>query len=491
VLLVPHYPPAAGLWHYFICVNTIFTEGATFLAQFIMLISPLIVLFKNVKYRQWYWIMGIFFLACFLVTNLGHAIACLYVDHILSAYFGGILFAYLSGRYTHLELLLFFPPLFCLPLIKEVGSFLGIAASLFILFHRLILAIKEHRLSLSRTHLVSAMTVLLVCSASLISIVSWDLRLSSLEIKRFKTKNVSFSDFSNALFGDPTEKQSLIRKRFFELFLSQQMSKSEISYKYNEFYYSIAHLYKDKMRLSVSGWLLLSTFLFCLSFFMTKEKEIKISIIYTFCFMFIVFIAYTVMLLYLYLFIFKHEKMASYVRYYNIVIMPLVLLSMSFLTPAMKVTNSNGRRTKYYAFLAVLVFLYLFETPYFSPLLNPNPRHKIREVLSRPIHKIHSTIDLNKSMYVIFQVKENGFQRIMIHYDLAPVKSKISPFDIHLRSEKEISKIIRNYDYVWCLTCDSNFFFRYKNVFPTQSSGKYRLFRVNRDKGTVTLKPVI
>lgn len=506
IVLFPHYPPAAGVWQYFICLNTGFSEGTTFFAQFILLISPLLVLFKNVTYRQWLWILDIFLFSLFLVANLGHGITSLYVDHILSVYFGGIIVAFLTEKLSPEELLLLFPPLFCLPLIKEVGYFLGFSAALFILLYSFLSRGSQEKQGarFSRQTVLPALMIVFVCAAPFFSRLSWDVRLNSLQIDRFKLQTAPMGDFFKNLAGESNHRNSIVKQRFFELFFHQPSSRTEVNRNYNEFSYSIKDKYNRRFGLSACGWFVFSTCLFGLALSITRDKSVRNSIIGTFCFISIVFIIYTGMLLYLYLFILEGERMASFDRYFNIIVLPMVFLAGSTLLPAMQTGSDQPKkakrktpqrppaftRSRNAVFIGLLVFLYLFETPCFPLLTTLNPRHQIRDALAAPIRKIQSTIASDQRLYVIFMVKESGFARIMLHYDLAPLQSEISPSGVRRLSEKELAEIIANYDYVWCLAVDTDFYTRNGGLFHSRPSEPLPLYKVHHGQGAVSLELV-
>ncbi len=128
--MVLRYPPGAPLWQYFFLRFTGFTEGGAYLAQFCLLMLPLLVLWQDVKWRQLYWLLSVFALVALTLSNFGHGFSSLYVDHLLGAWFAGTIFNFMLDmeERSPTQLLSYVLPITTLALIKDAGLFFAAAA---------------------------------------------------------------------------------------------------------------------------------------------------------------------------------------------------------------------------------------------------------------------------------------------------------------------------------------------------------------------------
>ena len=70
----PDYPPGNALWQYFFTLIPGYNEGIVYLAQFVLLITPLLVIFENICRKQLLWIPAIMALLALGLSNFGHGI---------------------------------------------------------------------------------------------------------------------------------------------------------------------------------------------------------------------------------------------------------------------------------------------------------------------------------------------------------------------------------------------------------------------------------
>ena len=98
----PDYPPGAPLWHYFFTLLPGYSEGAVYLAQFVLLITPLLILFEKINVHQWFWVPALLSLLALGLANFGHGIVSLYTDHILSVWYVGVILADIEFRQNSL-----------------------------------------------------------------------------------------------------------------------------------------------------------------------------------------------------------------------------------------------------------------------------------------------------------------------------------------------------------------------------------------------------
>jgi len=158
------YPPGAPLWQYFFTLLPGYSEGAVYLAQFVLLITPLLVLFEKINVRQWFWVPVILALLALGLANFGHGIVSLYTDHILSVWYAGVMLQALSSDKTRLlEIGLLSMPLSVILMIKDAGLPL-VASAVFLmaclLFYRNFR--EKKKFALNRTILITTIFLVII-----------------------------------------------------------------------------------------------------------------------------------------------------------------------------------------------------------------------------------------------------------------------------------------------------------------------------------------
>ena len=129
----PDYPPGNALWQYFFTLIPGYNEGIVYLAQFVLLITPLLVLFENICRKQLLWIPAVMALLALGLSNFGHGIVSLYADHIIGVWYAGILLQGLQSHPGHPKVMgLLSMPLAVLLLIKDAGIPLVASAMAFL-----------------------------------------------------------------------------------------------------------------------------------------------------------------------------------------------------------------------------------------------------------------------------------------------------------------------------------------------------------------------
>jgi hypothetical protein len=125
------YLPGPPLWQYLFLLPSGFSDGGAYLAQFTLLLLPLLVLWEGLEWRQFGWIFGVVALLVIAMANFGHGFASLYVDHVIAAWFSGIVFGFMLDvrDRTPLQLLSYALPLAALSLLKDTALFFAIVAT--------------------------------------------------------------------------------------------------------------------------------------------------------------------------------------------------------------------------------------------------------------------------------------------------------------------------------------------------------------------------
>jgi hypothetical protein len=196
------------------------------------------------------------------------------------------------------------------------------------------------------------------------------------------------------------------------------------------------------------------------------------------------FTAFAYLLLLLYIAVFpqhKAEQVASYIRYINTVVLPVVMVALAWYLP---LGNRFGWRTdRRHVGVAVvalcLACLYLVEKPYLKQISGPPSVPQIRQRVSNMTGRVTRSIPDDARVYVISLVRDNGFFEVLLRYQFSPVRTTFG-------MPKSIREF-RGQDYVWVFALDEKSLSRLGKMFTPG----YRLFEVYHSEGQLELSPVI
>jgi hypothetical protein len=455
----PRYPPAAPLWQYFFNVFSPPREGFTYLGQFVLLVAPLLVLWESIAWRQWPWSLAVLGLCALALTNFGLGVTSLYVDHVLAVWFAGTVLAVVAERGDAAgRLLSFAAPVAVIALLKEAGLPFALAAATIIaaLFARRAWSHSEWWLRFARP--AAVLLVLIVPAFVCLQVWSWNRdRVGSAE-DAYSVSGIVSGLLSGAQGTDPTSAE--ISRRFIDVFLNQQLSNDAVSRGFNEFTYGIRDLFADPFRLTtatlllavVAWWLALSAFVF------SPEARWTWGIVSGG--LLATAAAYILTLYFSYRFAFDTRglELPSYVRYVHAVVLPLVLCAFAPLLPVFRGIGDApawtvaGRSLPRHAALfgGALAALYVFETPYLTPLVRPNERIALREAIEPVTSAIHNGVGRSRLWIYLPQDQPNGFIGRMLQYLVTPTPALVErSLDFFGRSEAEILASWAGVDYVW------------------------------------------
>ncbi len=160
-----------------------------------------------------------------------------------------------------------------------------------------------------------------------------------------------------------------------------------------------------------------------------------------------VFGVYTLVLLRVYATDEGHGTLlSSYVRYMNTVLLPMILLSLAWLLPAMSLHRRDARlRWRAPILLAALVALYAVETPYFKPLYTPRPHLDFRRLTEPWTDHITAQIKPGRSLFVYVPRLYGPSARLALTYQLTPVPITLRS---HLPDDEAVREAL-SHDYLW------------------------------------------
>ncbi|MFW6307519.1 MAG: hypothetical protein ACOC08_02640, partial [Campylobacterales bacterium] len=222
----PHYVPGAPIWQYFTMLLSGFSEGGTYFAQFLLIASATMMIYENTSFKKPHWIVLAFLLQIAFLANFGHGLNKIYVDHVVGAMFAGLIMVILYDRFDKKSIFLLLAPLTAIAFIKEVGLYFA-AASVGLLLIRYIFIEKNKKL-------VYISIVLGVLTLGIFK--TWDIRLN---LEGIEQGNQSITGIVTNIFSDKKmldeDTHAQVKDRFWEIFFNQQISKDEVSEKFNEF----------------------------------------------------------------------------------------------------------------------------------------------------------------------------------------------------------------------------------------------------------------
>lgn len=500
----PRYLPGTPLWQYFFAVFSHNQEGAAYLAQFALLLTPLLVLWEKTRWHQTIWHLGILGLVIITVSNFGHGFTSLYVDHLLGIWFAGLLLNFLLEMKHHQvrRLLSYLLPLAVIVLIKTTGVFFaltaaGIIALLSVVHQKLGAAVLPRSIRLRRALMFPVATIVL--SLSILSV--WAMNRDSIGsgVDDISTESVVGRLIVRDSIFD-TAQQAELSRRFVEVILHQQISKDELSARYNAFSYPLMPLYQESFRLTTASLLGLSLIVLFLLWRTVVPPDSRQSWAIVAGCVWLAGVAYIGVLYLGYRYVSGNDHgfiLSSYIRYAHSMLLPVVLFCFAPLLPVFAGSHMPGVKLSAklevsrhsMIFLLLLTALYVFERPYLKPLYTTQRPPEIRVVTERITSQVRAAIG-NARLWILFPaVDSNGFLSQLLQYQLSPAPTHVEQdATVILGDHEALKSELRNWEYMWFVVKD-----------PKLDSGLERLigekvaervFRIDVSDGNITFEPV-
>lgn len=461
----PRYLPGTSLWQYYFAVFSGKPEGAGYLAQFVLLLTPLVVFWEKIAWRQVLWHLAILALLIVLLFNFGHGFTSLYVDHLLGAWFAGILLNFLVDPKTrsYSQIASYLLPLAFLVLIKTTGVFFAVAAAGIIAL--LLLTAQDddgNRISLSQRwfRAVSFPAVTLLLCVLILSVWSFNRDSMGIEDEDRAASSVIGSIASGESVLTDVQQQELTR-RFIDVLLHQQISKDEVSAQYNAFSYPIMGAFTDRFRLTTFSLMGLSLIVIFLSWHAVVSKDTRQSWVIASASTWLAGAVYVTGLYLGYRYASKSDYdllLSSYVRYSHSMLLPIALFCFSPLlplfkgapTPPIKLGENLFMQRRFVFFAVGLVAMYLFEPPYLRPLYTTQPPHDFRiqtEVVTDRMRELTGA----SALWVFFPNDvENGALGQMLQYQLSPGRVHVEESaEALIENPVALRGEMRNWEYIW------------------------------------------
>lgn len=463
--MVLRYPPGAPVWQYFFVRFTEFTEGNAYLAQFCLLMIPLLSLWDGVKWQQIIWQLSIFALLAFALSNFGHGFSSLYVDHLLSAWFAGTIFSFMRDLENRpfVDLLFYLLPITTLVLIKDSGLFFAAAAigiMALLLFWKIAFADgeKQVRHGFSRAGFLAFVCV---CAAGLTT-TAWNANRNAEGIPQsvFSTRGIITGITTGQSELDAAE-QAELTKRYAEIVFHQQISKDKTYTEYQEFNYELMWAFTDKFRLTTSSFILLFILWQIIVFYRLTTPGDRWRWVIVGIGLLATAIVYVGILYLSYRFAFGERRMVvpSYMRYIHTALLPMLLFAFLPLIPgfsrreekASKLPSGLNTSRPALVFATLLGALLVFETPHVEPLYKNHVSPDLRQQMGPYVERVRRLVEDDARVWIYLPVFDlDSLRRRIILYDLSPVRGDVVTDEEYFGSDPTVlQELIENWDYLW------------------------------------------
>jgi hypothetical protein len=440
-------PPAAAVWHYFVCRNLFYSEGATYTANLLLFVAPLLPLYDGLRRRPLAWSVAISALLVFVIASFSPGAGSVMVDHLLASFFAGLLVVHLSDPDDARGALLFVAPACVLTLLKESGLFLALCAAAFVPFHQLV----AHGLGPGALRRLLRSGLLLL--VPLLAVASWQLRLASLE---GPAPSVDVWSVPASLLSGTDEDvvdRAELRARMLEVFLAQPLARSAVDESFNESSYRLMDRYPPGP--GTAGWLGLSLGFSALAWLAVRDRRVRIAIVTSAVFLLAVLAAYLVLLMDVYATDFGEvgSELPGYVRYVSTIVLPMVLLPLAMLLPVLSGGGSDAARDgrRLLVAFAVALALHLLGRPYLPPLLRAREQPPFARVSEPWTRRVLEATGRDGRIWVSYPHAGGFMPVIVLRYQLAPLRASIQFVTAErLGRERLLGQIVQS-DFVWLL----------------------------------------
>ncbi len=461
----PRYLPGTSLWQYLFALFSQKPEGAAYLAQFALLVTPLMVLWQGVRWKDYYWHAGILLLIIILLFNFGHGFTSLYVDHLLGTWFAGILLNFLVDRKgsSVYQLTTYLLPLLVLVLIKTTGVLFALADAGIIALLLLMMRTPDGALIPAGERWRRAITFPVVTLMLCISVLSvWNMNRDTMGIE-------AGAGTASSLVGNIASRESVLtevqqaelKSRFLRVLLHQQISKDEVSAQYNAFSYPVMEAYKDYFRLTTASLMAFSLIAIFLLWHTTVSKAERRSWVVAAGSVWLAAAVYVAGLYFGYLYSSVSDYallLSSYVRYAHSMLLPVLLLCFAPLLPVIagarlplvKLSENISVERRSLVFVIVLAAMLVFEQPYLERLYKPQPPHDFR-LQTEPVTDRLRGITGDATMWVFLPNDvTNGVLGQMLQYQLSPGRVYVEESaDALMDDPLQLREELRNWEYIW------------------------------------------
>lgn len=457
----PQYVPGGPLWQYFFVqgASTVRPDGLAYLAQFVLLISPLSLLWHRLGWPDWPWVLGLLVVLMLGLAAFTPGITSLYVDHLLSAWFVGALLLHwhlAGGPRRRLALLAL--PLLVLGLLKSVGLPLAVAAVGMMAIQELFSGQPAEpgpvRPWIRRFGLLTAASVL-VLLPTVVAVLAWHGQRDALGVR---SSSGSVAEIVTRAPALPTaDREALVAeidRRYGEVLLHQQLGKEAQSWNYNSFTYALRPLFTDSHRLSYVGLCVVVALLWLVAVIVVVPPALRKRALWLGLGLAVVSSGFAVMLWVTYRGGGEYSLLLSSVlRYLHTLALPLFLLVFVLLTPGFARARMSQpvASPAAAALFASALALYAFnEPPYLRPLFVSRDYLPLRAQTDAVTAQLRALAGDGKIWVFLPNDSPNEFMGRFLQFQLSPVPASIerSP-EFWSASGDQIASALGGYAVLW------------------------------------------
>lgn len=497
----PRNLPGASLFQYFFAVNSSRPEGAAFLAQFVLVMSPLMVLWQKLGAKSIGWILGLLLFMAVCLANFGHGMVSIYIDHVLGVWFAGLVLNFLYELFDRspAQLATYVLPLAAVVLFKSTGFFYVLALSG--IFGLLLLVHQSHAsLALPSRLLRSAVIPVGAVALSVMLMLAWNVNrdAAGIAVPVDTTSNLAGSLVErDSNFS--AEQQSEITRRFIEVLFKQQISKDELSSQFNAFSYPMMPLYTDRFRLTTFSFLALAAVALLLQYRLVIQPGRRLQWAIASGLTWLTAVAYIGVLFMGYRFIANDQNglhLSSYIRYAHSMLLPLLIVLFAPLVPAFRANQGAvveigkglGIRRTSLVFAAAFGAFFVVETPYLKPAYTTQQPPDLRLQLEPMTLALRQQIG-EAPLWVYFPNNmTNGFIGQLMQFQLSPGRVKVEEdMDALTADPDAIRAQLADFDYAWFIIQTPEIDAAIEKL--TGGEVTARIFRVEKDGADIRLAP--
>jgi hypothetical protein len=456
------YLPGPSLFQYFFSrgATTAF-ESTAFLAQFVLFLTPLLLLTHGLRWHQWPWIIGVLALGLLAVTQFSQGLSSLYVDHVLGAWLAGSLLAFVltcersSGIQTLHAL-----PITTLVLIKGVGIAFAIAVIAIIAIATLCRARRAAQGWLPSMGIAARLTLLMGTAGAVCS-RAWAMnrdaigaRLDVMSSEAMAAGLRGIRDSLNSAVGHETS------RRFLDVLQHTRIGNNEWFWRLNEYTYGVNDLFLRSHGLTAVG--ALTTFAAWWLLLLYGPIRLTNRWLWTLVSggLLITAVGYVGSLYLTYLFAFAERGplLPSYTRYVNAVVISMLFVSFAPLLPGFR---SNSERAVWTVgrlsitasatlFLTGLLGLYLYERPETRRVALPNPPLELRRRWEPLTTEVSQIIGDSRILVYAPDNQTNDFMAALLKFLLSPARVHVvKTADFWAQDSAVVVNSLAHFDYLW------------------------------------------
>lgn len=459
------YVPGTTLFQYFFSRLMPAPEGSAYLAQFVLFLTPTMLLLHGTRWRQWPWIIGVLALGLLLATRFSPGFTSIYVDHVLGAWFAGALLAFVLtvDRPFRVQALCALP-LATLALIKGTGLAFALAA---VVIMALAAALRARSGGDGwRIVAVKSLRVAIVMAApAILCTATWSHNRdqSTVRLDAFSPQTM-LAGSSGVLSIARTEVGRETTRRFVEVVQHSTLGNNEWFWLMNEFTYVVNDRFTGTRGMTTTTAVLLFVgwWLTLLRVSIDVEGRRTWSVVAGG--LLVTMLAYVASLYVSYLFAFAERGilLPSYTRYVNTLLVTMLLVSFAPLLPGFRncpthAAAANTSTSRYRGspraavlFIAGLAGMYAYENPPLQRVMLPNPPMELRRIWEPLTVQVGGIVGKSRIWVYLPDDKTNGFMAAVVKYLLSPARVHVESSNAFWRQDATTAvQTLSRFDYLW------------------------------------------